>query len=47
VWDDLGDKRNACRVLVGIPERKRLLGSPRHEIKMDLKETGWQHFMVL
>ena len=28
--DDLEDKRNACRVLVGIPERKGLLGSSRH-----------------
>jgi hypothetical protein len=42
VWDDSGDKKNTCRVLVGIPERKnaefwwgylkekRLLGSRRH-----------------
>ena len=36
--------RNACRVLVGKPERKRPLGSPRRRwednIKMDLGEVG-------
>ena len=25
-----GEKRGVCRVLVGKPERKRLLGRPRH-----------------
>jgi hypothetical protein len=33
------------RVLVGKPEGKRLLGRPRgrwkHDIKMELKEIGW------
>jgi hypothetical protein len=37
-----GEKRNACRILVGKPEGKRPLGRPRHRcvgnIKMDL---GW------
>ena len=34
-----------CRVLVGKPEGKRPLGTPRHRwednIKMDLQEVGW------
>jgi hypothetical protein len=37
-----GEKRNACRILVGKPEGKRPLGRPRRRwvdnIKMDLKE---------
>jgi hypothetical protein len=40
----MGVKRNAYRVLVRKPERKRPLGRPRHrweDIKMDLRETGW------
>jgi hypothetical protein len=36
-----GEKRNACRILVG----KRPLGRPRHRwvdnIKIDLREIGW------
>jgi hypothetical protein len=36
----MGDRRDAYRVLVGRPERKRLLGRPRgrweNNIKMDL-----------
>jgi hypothetical protein len=36
---------NVYRVLVGKPERKRLLESPRHRwkdgIKMYLREIGW------
>jgi hypothetical protein len=40
-----GAKRNACRILVGKPERKRPLGRPRHEwedtIRMDLRVIGW------
>jgi hypothetical protein len=39
------EKRNAYRILVGKPERKRPLGGPRlrwvDNIKMDRKETGW------
>jgi hypothetical protein len=38
-------KRNAYRILVGKPDGKRPLGRPRHKwlnnIKMDLRETGW------
>jgi hypothetical protein len=37
--------RNTCRVLVGNPERKKLLGRPRRRwvdnIKMDLRKIGW------
>jgi hypothetical protein len=40
-----GEKRNACRILVGKPERKRPLGKPRcrwvDNIKMDIREIGW------
>jgi hypothetical protein len=38
-------KRNACRILVGKPEGKRLLGRLRRSwvdnIKMDLREIEW------
>jgi hypothetical protein len=41
----MGEKRNACRLLVGKPEGKRPLGRPRRRwvdnIKMDLTDTGW------
>jgi hypothetical protein len=41
----MGEKRNACRILVGKPEGKRPLGRPRHRwveyIKMDLRDIGW------
>jgi hypothetical protein len=41
----MGEKRNAYRILVGNPERKRSPGRPRHtwvdNIKMDLREIGW------
>jgi hypothetical protein len=41
----MGDKRNACRILVGNPEGKRPLGRPRcrwmDNIKMYLREIGW------
>jgi hypothetical protein len=40
-----GEKRNACRILVGKPEVKRPLGRRRRRwvgnIKMDLGETEW------
>jgi hypothetical protein len=40
----MGEKRNACRILVGKPEGKRPLGRPRRRwvdnIKMDLREIG-------
>jgi hypothetical protein len=41
----MGEKRNAYRILMGKPERKRPLGRPRrrsvNNIKMDLREVGW------
>jgi hypothetical protein len=41
----MGEKKNAYRVLVGKPERKRPLGRPGRRwvdnIKIDLRETGW------
>jgi hypothetical protein len=40
------EMRNAYNILVGGAEGKRPLGSPKHRlednIKMDLKETGWE-----
>jgi hypothetical protein len=40
-----GEKRNACRLLVGKPEVKIPLGRPRrtwvNNIKMDFGEVGW------
>jgi hypothetical protein len=40
-----GEKRNAYRIWVGKPERKRPLGRPRRRwednIRMDLREIGW------
>jgi hypothetical protein len=41
----MDEKRNAYRILVGKPEGKKPLGSPRRRwmdnIKIDLKEMGW------
>jgi hypothetical protein len=41
----VGEKRNACRLLVGKPEGRRPLGRPRcrwlDNIRMDLVEMGW------
>jgi hypothetical protein len=41
----MGENRNACRLLVGKPDRKRPLGNPRcrwmDNIKIDLMEVGW------
>jgi hypothetical protein len=41
----MGEKRNACRILVGKPEGKRPLGRPRRRwvdnVKMDLIGMGW------
>jgi hypothetical protein len=41
----MGEKRNACRILVGNPEGKRPLGRPRRRwlenIKIDLREIRW------
>jgi hypothetical protein len=40
----MGEKRNACRIMVGRPEGKRQVGRPRRRwmgnIKMDLREIG-------
>jgi hypothetical protein len=33
----MGAVRNACRILVGNPEGKRLLGRPRHKLKDGIK----------
>jgi hypothetical protein len=39
------EKRNAYRLLMGMPEEKRPLGRPRcgwvDNIRMDLGEVGW------
>jgi hypothetical protein len=41
----MGEKRNACRILVGKTEGKIPLGRPRrrwlNNIKVDLREIGW------
>jgi hypothetical protein len=41
----IGEKRNAYRLLVGRPDRKKPLGRPRRRwadnIRMDLGEVGW------
>jgi hypothetical protein len=41
----MGEKRNAYRILVGMPEGKKKLGIPRRRcvdnIKIDLREIGW------
>jgi hypothetical protein len=40
-----GEKRNACRILLGKPEGKRQLGRLKcrweDNIKMDCREIGW------
>jgi hypothetical protein len=41
----IGERRIACRLLVGKPEGRRPLGRPRRRwldnIRMDLVEVGW------
>jgi hypothetical protein len=41
----MGEKRNACRILVGKPEGRRPLRRPRFRwvdnMKIDLREIGW------
>jgi hypothetical protein len=43
----MGERRGACRALVGKPEGRRSLGRPRRRwednIKMDLREARWGH----
>jgi hypothetical protein len=40
----MGEMGNACKILIGKPERKRPLGRPRHrwedDTRMDLREWG-------
>jgi hypothetical protein len=47
----MGEKRNACRILVGKPEGKRPLGRPRRRwvdnIKIDLREIRWDGLIWL
>jgi len=42
----MGERKGAYKILVGKPERKRLIGRPRlrydDNIKMDLQEVGWR-----
>jgi hypothetical protein len=41
----MGERRGACKALVGKPEGRRPLGRPRRRwednIKIDLREVGW------
>jgi hypothetical protein len=41
----MGNKRNACKILVGKPEGRRPLGRPgcrwTDNIMLDLREIGW------
>jgi hypothetical protein len=40
----MGERRGVCRVLVGKPEGRRLLGKPRRKwenIKMELQDVRW------
>jgi hypothetical protein len=43
----MGERKNGYRVLVAKPERRRPLERPRRRwkdnIKMDLREVGWEH----
>jgi hypothetical protein len=43
----MGERRNAYKILVGKPEGRRPLGRPRRKwldnIKMDLREIGWDN----
>jgi hypothetical protein len=36
-WDTYGEKRDVCGILVGKPEAKRPLGSPRHRGEYSIK----------
>jgi hypothetical protein len=42
-----GERRRACRALMGKPEGRTPLGRPRRRwednIKVDLREVGWGH----
>jgi hypothetical protein len=43
--EHMGQKKNACKILVGNPKGKRPLAKGRRRwednIKMDLREVGW------
>ena len=43
----MGERRGACRVLVGKPERRKALGRPwirwEDNIKLHLWKVGWDH----
>jgi hypothetical protein len=41
-WAEHGIKRNACRILMGTPKRRKHLGSPRRRRKDNIKEIGWR-----
>jgi hypothetical protein len=45
LFRDIAEERNACTILVGTPERKRLLGRARSgwedSIKMVLRDIKW------
>jgi hypothetical protein len=45
----IGEKRNACRILVGKSDGKRPLRRPRcrwvHNIKIDLREIKWDRMV--
>jgi hypothetical protein len=47
----MGDRRSLYKVWVGRPEENRSLGRPRlrreDNIKMDLKDLGWDEWSVL
>jgi hypothetical protein len=42
----MGEMKNACKILIGKPERKRPIDRPRRRwednIRMDLREIGWE-----
>jgi len=42
----MGEVRNAYKILISNPERRRLLGRPRlwweNNIRMNLREIGWE-----
>jgi hypothetical protein len=46
--ENIGEKRNAYKVLAGKPEGKRSLGRPRHRwednVKLELEEMRWERW---
>jgi hypothetical protein len=42
----MGEMRNACKILIGIPEGKRPLGKPRRRwkyyIRLGCRKTVWE-----